>query len=661
MIHRLPDDVIDRIAAGEVVERPASVVKELVENALDAGAGRITIHLEAGGRRLIRVADDGGGMTADDLTRAFVRHATSKLTRVEDLFHVASLGFRGEALASIGAVSRARISTRAGIEAEGRMVDNEGGCLGEVRPVGCPPGTIVEVRDLFYNVAPRLKFLKTEATELSHCVDWVTRFTLANREVGFTLIHNNRNVFKVEPAASFRQRIAHFFGEETEAALLPVNREVQGITVGGFLGRPELGRKDMKRSFLFLNGRNVRDKTVHAALKRAFSEVLPGKFNPAYFLDLVMPPEEVDVNVHPTKIEVRFLDGSNVFSAVYRVVTEALAEVESLTGISSSGVEKPGGGSTDTGTRPSGGGELWDRRFNDPRGKVYPERGETFHKDDPSFERRFEREEGMGVEGGWGSIAESQGNAPMDHEASTVGASRLGAYNPVMPDFEPDTYPGSPSNSAHEGHSAQAGDRYPDRAGVAPVRRILQVHRTYAVYETPEGFAIVDQHALHERILYERLRRQYEAGGIHLQLLLVPLKVPLDAIQATRTDELCARLEEVGIRAKPSGERALVIEALPALVRRAEPMKLIREIIERITEEGDPRNDSDEVAYRALLQRMACRTAVKAGDGLDEQELMHLLNEADHAEWSGRCPHGRPTRVLFSLAEIEELFKRRGF
>jgi DNA mismatch repair protein MutL len=560
MIQILPNELIDRIAAGEVVERPAAVVKELVENALDAGATRIEVHLETGGKRLIKVTDNGHGIEKKDLEVVYLRHSTSKINRLEDLEHIASLGFRGEALASIGAVSVTRISSRLADSAEGYATENHGGRVSAPKPAGCPPGTTVEVRNLFYNVPPRLKFLKTDATELSHCVESVTRFALAYPEVAVSLFHNAKTVFKTHAGTSDAERIAGFFGEEVSGKLIPVQGEELGITFKGYLGKPELGRRDLRRSYLFLNGRFIKDKAVHAALRRAYREVMPEKLQPVYFLHLMMPPDWVDVNVHPTKIEVRFLDGARVFSAVYKAARNALA----------------GGERAHAAAVPAG-------------DYAFPSR--------PALQS-------------------------LVREQQVPAEPLLFAGEKDLPSSKP----------------------------------FVQVHETYAVFETDEGLAIVDQHALHERILYERLRAEYETGGIQLQQLLVPVTVDLAASLAARMEEICVDMTHVGLRAEPFGPGTVKISAVPAVLRRADPHALAKEVVDRLGGGG-----LGEEAYQSLLHRMACRAAVKAGDRLGVEELKSLLAEAETIEFSGRCPHGRPTTVAFTRTELEELFKRRGF
>ncbi len=602
MIEKLPEELVDRIAAGEVIERPASVVKELVENALDAGAGRVVVDIEAGGRRLIRVADDGDGIPSEELSLAFLRHATSKLRRIEDLYHIASLGFRGEALSSIGSVSRVRITSRPRRETSGACVENNGGETGPVKPAGCPNGTTVEVKELFYNVPARLKFMKTESTELSHCVDCLTRIALSRPEVGIELNHNGRSVLKADKNASILDRIKAFFGKDTAEKLIPLDREELGVHVHGYLGRPELGRRDTRRSLLFLNGRHIKDKTVHTAIRRAYKEVMPDKFHPFHVIELGMPPEWVDVNVHPTKVEVRFQDGARVFSAVFKTVADALA----------------GGESFSASLPPSSSYRGWKREAHRP-GLV----SEPFT-------------------GTWRGSASTPGK--QNKEAADSGAASFGRE------------PAGGDLYSSDGAPSESDPRPASRDLRSPGSKVLNIHETYAVFETGDGLVIVDQHALHERILYERLKREYEKGGIRLQKLLVPVTLGLDAGLASIVSEICFDLNHLGIRAEPSGKDALKVTAVPALLGGADPKKLAESVLERISSGG---RGEDE--YLALLHRMACRAAVKAGDRLLADEIDALIDEAENVGYSGRCPHGRPTSVRITLKELETMFKRRGF
>ncbi len=577
MIHILPDDVIDRIAAGEVVERPYSVVKELMENSIDAGASRIEITLEAGGKKLIKVVDDGDGMTSADLQAVFLRHATSKLDRVDDLLHIASLGFRGEALASIGSVSRTVITSRPRTQAEGARIENNGGAVAAVRPAAAQPGTKVEVHELFSHVPARLKFLKADSTELSHAVEAVTRIMLAFPGVAVRLIHNGRDLLECEKNLSLHDRIRKCFKRELSDNLLPVDGETGRLRLNGFVGRPEIGRKDRKRSYLFINGRYVSDKVVHAAVRRAFRERLPSRLQPVYFLNLSIPPEDVDVNVHPMKLEVRFRDGTSVFAGILGLVENALALREQ-----------------------NGAGSPWVVR------------------EAPRFAPRSTKLPFFGGGGAGGPTGKLVfGLEPGENDAAPVEGPRI---------------------------TLRAAERF------------LQVHDNYLLFEVDEGVAVVDQHALHERVLYHRLKEEYESGGVLVQKLLVPATIEVDRQTAPRLDEICAQLKPLGIESETFGWNSLKVMSIPLLFKKVDPAALAADVIERLSA-----GDRGEDAYLGLLHSMACRAAVRAGDRLEEEELSELVGFMDTVADASHCPHGRPTTILLTRGELEEMFKRRGF
>ncbi len=579
MIHRLSNEVIDRIAAGEVVERPASVVKELMENAIDASASRIEVIIEGGGKKQIKIVDDGDGMTPADLQAAFLRHATSKLDNVEDLQHIASLGFRGEALASIGSVSRARIASRPGNIPEGAEVENNGGTVSPVKPAALPPGTVVEVRDLFYNVPARLKFLRADATELSHIVEAVTRFALAFHEIEFRLVHNGRQVLGVERNMEPGHRIERCFGKDLSTALVPVLGGNGPFRITGHLGRPEIARRDMKRSYLFVNGRFVRDKVVHAAVRRAFRERIPDRFHPVYFLNLSLPPDEVDVNVHPMKMEVRFRDGTRIFASTLGIIEDTISAADRPTATSAGIVREP----------------RFQSGFFRRRGKSSP-------------------------------VQQLERAAP--ERVKTV----FGFDRPEV---------------------STTGER---RVALRSAGRFLQVLDTYLLFQVEDGVAMVDQHAMHERILYQNLREQYESGGVLLQNLLAFATIAVPADWGHRMDELCLKLRRLGIQAEPSGGDQLKITAIPSLVKRADPADLARDVLDRLISK-----DAEGDIYHDLLHSMACHAAIKAGDSLHEEELAELVRNVERTEHAVRCPHGRPTTIVLTQKELEEMFKRRGF
>jgi DNA mismatch repair protein MutL len=525
-------------------------------------------------------------MTRADLQAAFTRHATSKLDRVEDLLHIASLGFRGEALASIGAVSRARITSRPAKQSEGAVVENKGGAVAAVRPAPSPLGTKVEVADLFYNIPARLKFLKADATELSHVVEAVTRMLLAFPGIEVGLSHNGRSVLSCERSHSLVERIERCFGKDLAGALLPVEGASSMLRMSGYVGRPEAARKDRRRSYLFVNGRYVSDKVVHAAISRAFRERLPARLQPVYFLNLSLPHEDVDVNVHPMKMEVRFRDGTHVFAAVLGMIEDALASRE-----------------REASATP------WVVR------------------EAPRF---TDRAAGAGARASGPPAADGTAHMP-----GRSGTHRLAFGLPPA-----------------EGLGPGAGSRVTMR----PAGRFLQVHDGYLVFEVAEGIAVVDQHALHERVIYHRLKEQYESGGVLLQKLLVPARLEVEAGMAHRTDEIVLELARLGIEAEPFGPASIKVTAIPHLARRTDPQELTRGIMEELIA-----GSGGEDAYDGLLHSIACRAAVKAGDRLEEDELSELAGFLETVADASHCPHGRPTTILLTLRELEEMFKRRGF
>ena len=629
-IQQLSDAVIDRIAAGEVVERPASVVKELLENSIDAGSSRIEVILESGGKHLIKVVDDGQGIAPEDLQTAFLRHATSKLASVEDLLHIASMGFRGEALASIGSVAQARIVSRVAGDPSGHCVENRGGDLSPVKPAAAPPGTAVEVRQLFYNVPARLKFLKRDATELTHCVEAVTRVLLAYPDLEIGLNHNGRSVLRCEKNLAQLERIERCFGGELARALIAVDASSGRMRLTGYLGRPEMARKDRRRCYLFINGRYVRDNLVHAAIKRAFKERLPDRLQPVYVLHLSLPPEEVDVNVHPMKLEVRFRDGTSVFAGMLSLVEGALLLREGPG-------QEPGTGEGST--------TPWT-----VRGAPRFSSGGGGGKGAPRY-HSYGTPSGAGARGGERGGAGGAGGAPYGAEAAE-GA-------PAWRDADAEAGTVSPIAGAGSG----GREELPEHPMTAPppvtlrgAGRYLQVHGNYLIFEVAEGVAIVDQHALHERVLFERLKAQYEEGGFLMQKLLMPETMPVERSMVHRRDELCVELARLGIDAEPVGDAELQVSAIPVILKKADPGKLAAEIVEQLLA-GKRGEDS----YLELLHSMACKAAVRAGDRLEEAELAELVRFMETVEHTSHCPHGRPTTVLMTLKELEEMFKRRGF
>jgi len=598
-IAELPEVVRNQIAAGEVVERPASIVKELVENSVDAGATSIRVDLEEGGIALVRVVDDGSGMGGDDLALAFRPHATSKLATLSDLDHIGSLGFRGEALASIGAVSRARILTRPAGEPTGWQITNEGGRVGTVQSSGAPFGTAIEVRDLFYNTPARRRFLKLRETELARCIDVLQRLALAHVGVGFSATHDGRRLLDVEPGMDLRARVRRLFGAELADALEPVELVQGTLVLRGLVAPPRFARRDALRQMWFLNGRPLRDKLLTRVLKEGYRGFLVEGRQPAAFLALSIEPEAVDVNVHPTKSEVRFRDERRLFGVLVNALRAAVARTDIAT---------PGDKLLTSAERRGG----WLPRPAVESGWLPTPRDVEGRA--PIFARAVEAEDGPG------------GDSIMDAARTTPAVS------------QPDT----------EHHW---------RAGTGLEGPFLQVARTYIVRALPDGFEIVDQHALHERLTYEGLRADVRAGRVAVQRRLVPEVVELARDEVALVEANLVGLARLGIELSIFGAREVAVQGLPARLVNPDAEGIVRDAVGVLKELGRL-PEADEV-LEELLHRTACRASVMAGDRLEQSAMRALLERAGELESDQTCPHARPTRVRFTLADLEKAFHRR--
>jgi len=604
-IAELPELVRNKIAAGEVIERPASVVKELVENALDAGATEIQVDLEEGGAKLVRVTDDGGGMGPEDLRLAFVPHATSKLRDVDDLDHIASLGFRGEALASIGSVSRARIvSRRHGTHDSptGWEITNEGGRVRGPDEAGARKGTTVEVRDLFFNTPARRRFMKRTSTELGRCVDLLQRLALAHVGVGFVVTHDGKRVFDVERSMDLRGRVRRAFGADTADALLPVHAEDGSTRLTGFLAPPRLSRRDSMRQMWFLNGRALRDKILTRALKEAYRGVLMEGRQPVAFLNLAMDPIAVDVNVHPTKSEVRFRDERRLMGFLIAKLRDVVRAADMAT---------PG-------------------------------------------ERMLERLERRGAQGAWS--AGSGGGSDLGL-AARGGAPARDADGRAPRDDKTRVFeiPGPV-----RGLDDAPAEREPASGWIAqapPPGGYLRVADTYLVRATANGFEILDQHALHERITFELLLAELRDGGVQVQRLLVPELVELTREETSTVASHADTLRTAGLILEAFGPKTVAVHGVPARMRRPNAEELVHAVVHAL-ESGDGPPDAATLLEDTLASR-ACRSSVMAGDELTASEIDALLERAASIPHDQTCPHGRPTRVRFTLADLEKAFGRR--
>ncbi|MCK4340848.1 MAG: DNA mismatch repair endonuclease MutL [Phycisphaerae bacterium] len=633
-IRVLSGTLISRIAAGECIERPASVVKELVENALDAGAGRVEITILDGGRGLIQVADDGRGMDADDLALSVRQHATSKIRDDEDLFNIQTMGFRGEALASIGAVARLKISSRRQDEDVGHELQVEGGEVSEPKPCAAPPGTTVAARDLFYAVPARRKFLRTNQTEMGHITEQLARIALAHPEVAFTLKHQNRVTHRLEAADDRRQRIADFYGAELAEVLLPIRREGGGVLIEGLVAPPAESRGSSKWEYVFLNGRYVRDRFVSHAVKEAYRSLIDSARYPVVFLFITIDPAAVDVNVHPTKIEVRWQDSNYVHGQVLAALREKflgsnLDHALKTTHDNDAYRERVRDAMVDffTNARP---GEPRNRGIEGPIG---PRAAEATTQSETAFARQ----------------------SPL---TATQGAASVMSSAAAEQHLTPPSTQAPPAGTKHP--AAEAGTELPTWADSAatPAARAIQIHNAYLVVETGEGLMIVDQHALHERILYEELRRRVTESKLEAQRLLLPevVQVPADRLEALETHaDLLARL---GIELTPAGPHSVALQAFPTLLlERVEQGRFVRDLLDLLAEQGT-RPDAEALVHD-ILDMMACKAAVKAGDPLTDQEIEALLQRRELAERSSHCPHGRPTTLRLSLKDLERQFHRR--
>ncbi|WP_349984850.1 DNA mismatch repair endonuclease MutL [Stenotrophomonas sp. WHRI 8082] len=617
-IRPLPDILINQIAAGEVVERPASVVKELVENAIDAGATRVDIDLEEGGVRLIRIRDNGSGIAADQLALAVSRHATSKIFSLDDLEAVATLGFRGEALPSIASVSRFTLSSRRADDEHGAALQIEGGKLGEVMPRSHAPGTTVEVRELFYNVPARRKFLRAERTELGHIEEWLRSLALARPDVELRVSHNGKASRRYKPGDLYSDaRIGETLGEDFANQAVRVDHSGAGLRLHGWIAQPHYSRASTDQQYLYVNGRSVRDRSVAHAVKMAYGDVLFHGRQPAYVLFLELDPTRVDVNVHPAKHEVRFRDARLIHDFVYRTLKDALADTRAGMSVQEIGA---GGGAAIAAGAPLQQGAGWGLARS-----------------------------GSGAGGGsWGAQ-----QSPLGLQVADAPAAYAALYGgPAGPGMGPQGDTMLQTRSSEYGLPVTSAD-----AGVPPLGyAIAQLHGIYILAENAEGLIVVDMHAAHERIGYERLKTAHDGIGLHAQPLLVPITLAVGEREADTAEREVDTLVALGFDITRAGPGALHVRSIPALLANAEPEGLLRDVLGDLREHGQSRRIA--TARDELLSTMACHGAVRANRRLTVPEMNALLRDMEVTERSGQCNHGRPTWARFSLAEIDRWFLR---
>ncbi|KJC58313.1 DNA mismatch repair protein MutL [Bradyrhizobium sp. LTSPM299] len=603
-VRQLPEQVVNRIAAGEVVERPASVVKELVENAIDAGASRIDVFTDGGGRRRIGITDDGSGMTRSDLALAVDRHATSKLDD-EDLLRIRTLGFRGEALPSIGAVAKLGITTRHAGEPHAWSLSVEGGAKSDVMPAALGHGTRVEVNDLFYATPARLKFLKTDRTEAEAIREVVRRLAMARPDIAFTLAGEERApvtwAAALPGAAGRLTRLGDILGADFRSCAIEVHSEREGVAVDGFAAAPSLTRANALGQYLFVNGRPVRDKLILGAVRAAYSDYLPRDRHPVVALFVTCDPQEVDANVHPAKTEVRFRNAGLVRALIVHALKDGLAREGKRT--AANAVD----GTTLQAFRPS---------FAPPRPGNWDWRGS------PSFPVNPMR----AFEGAAAAAFAEPGQAAFDVGTPTADVR-----------FEADLAP----------------DMLDRPLGAART----QIHETYIVSQTRDGLIVVDQHAAHERIVYEKLKASLAKNGVQRQILLIPEIVELDEATVERLLDRAEELASFGLAIESFGPGAVAVRETPSLLGKANAAGLLRDLAEHMAEWDEALPLERRLMHVAAT--MACHGSVRAGRRLKPEEMNALLREMEDTPNSGQCNHGRPTYVELKLSDIEKLFGRR--
>jgi len=582
-IRQLPGHLINQIAAGEVVERPASVVKELVENSLDAGARAISIDIVAGGQKLIRIRDDGGGIPQSEMSLALSRHATSKISSLEDLEAVVSLGFRGEALPSIASVARLTLTSSQGEKAW--QVEADNGLVSEPSPVAHPPGTTVEVHDLFYNTPARRKFLRTERTEFGHIDKWIRRLALARPDVAFTISHNRRTVLSLKAAVdadSRVQRIRQICGDAFASQTLSIQRESDSMALSGWVGLPTFNRSQADMQFWFVNGRSISDKTLKHAVRHAYRDVLfHGRF-PAYVLYLSIDPQLVDANAHPAKHEVRFRDGRSVHGFVSQAVSHLLSDT------------RPGGHDI----TPVPASIISSQIYNQP------------------------------------------GQSAMSLPASTSGGVReaLSGYQALT---------SVPMTEA----------RLPESDTSPPMGfAIAQLSGIYILAENSAGLVVVDMHAAHERIVYEKLKNSFTAKEVVRQPLLVPTSVSVSEAEASLAEESSELFQELGLSVDRQGPTSIVIREVPALLKQGDAEALLRDVLSDLQESGTSNRVED--TCHDILATMACHHSIRANRAMTVPEMNALLRAMEATERADQCNHGRPTWTTISLADLDRLFLR---
>ncbi len=595
----LDQNMINLIAAGEVIERPASVVKELMENSIDAGACRIIVKVEDGGRKLISVTDDGAGMSSADMERAFQPHATSKLATPEDLQKIGTLGFRGEALASISSIAKVDAVTRMKDSEAGHSVEIDYGKMGEVAPANCDYGTTIEIRNLFYKTPARRKFLRSPNTELNHIKKCFTRIALANCQLELILMSNGREVYRLDRNQPLRMRIRDLFSERISENLLETESREKDTRIRAFLGLPDIAAGNSKYQYIFLNGRFIRDKSLSHAVREAYrGSIEPGRY-PVVFIFMEMPSDKFDVNVHPTKIEVRFYNPNLIYSQVLGTLREKIL-------------------SSDMDVK-----------------------GRFIETEDTVKKKEFDNEIKNAIDGFLKKqrASTSQPRFEFKNEVKGTGKRQIGKQRRSSQINRRTSSDITEGKEAHE-----------------QGKNFLQVHDSFIIVESDEGFSIVDQHALHERVIYQKLKDNVHEGRLESQKLLIPESFNVSDFEEELIEENREIFEKLGIELDSFGPGSLAVQSFPVLLSKASPAEVVKELLEML--EDSDRNYDHEKLLDEVLHMAACKAAIKAGQHLSRSEVEELLEMKMSTDFSSRCPHGRPTVLNFSLDDLRKQFKR---
>ena len=652
-IHQLDVSVVNKIAAGEVIERPANVVKELLENSLDALASRIEVDIENGGSDLIRIVDDGEGIHPDDLLLAVTAHATSKIASADDLFRVQTMGFRGEALASIAEVSRLRMRSRQADSTTGFEVAVDCGQFVAPQPCGCPVGTQIEVRQLFSNTPVRRKFLKSTATEFAHITEHFTRIALAHPRLHLVLRHNSKSVFELPGTQQLLDRIRLLFGNEMADELIPVESDANGIRMWGYAGHPSLSKSTRKSQHLFLNGRWIQDRSLQHALSEAYRGLLMIGRQPVAFLFLEVPAGLVDVNVHPTKTEVRFADSQQLFRQLL-----AMLRTKFLSLNLDSAMQVPSAGS---GGHPFAAGGAGPR----PRGvelqawspSLAPSSNSLWNQPPRSDATRPTLED-MRIFAPPSPMTAGASSMSADHLAAETS---LGATGGEQADVAESPTGVAPSGQlfADDGSTGDAcSSAETTRPRSTGEMRAMQIRDTYIVVETDEGLTVIDQHALHERIMYEYLRPRVLNNAVESQRMLVPETVELTPKETALLLEYGEVLSQLGFGVREFGRQTVLIDRYPVMLAKANLPQLIRDLAEQL-DQPEKQPDRRDL-LDSLLHMMSCKAAIKAGHRLSPEEIDTLLAQRHLIDDAHHCPHGRPTALVLTENELERQFGRLG-